>query len=108
MTSINQSALVEYSAEQMFDLVNDIEAYPQFMQGCTGAKVLSQSDTELVGELSLSMGGISKQLTTRNRLFRPERIEMRLVEGSLRNFSSQWNFKALSDRACKVSLQMEF
>ena len=108
MTSINQSALVEYSAEQMFDLVNDIEAYPQFMQGCAGAKVLSQSDTELVGELSLSMGGISKQLTTRNRLFRPERIEMRLVEGSLRNFSSQWNFKALSDRACKVSLQMEF
>ncbi|MDA0281605.1 MAG: type II toxin-antitoxin system RatA family toxin [Proteobacteria bacterium] len=108
MTSINQSALVEYSAEQMFDLVNDIEAYPQFMQGCTGAKVLSQSDTELVGELSLSMGGISKQLTTRNRLFRPERIEMRLVEGSLRNFSSQWNFKSLSDRACKVSLQMEF
>lgn len=33
---------------------------------------------------------------------------MRLVEGSLRNFSSQWNFKSLSDRACKVSLQMEF
>jgi ribosome-associated toxin RatA of RatAB toxin-antitoxin module len=108
MASINQSALVEYSAEQMFDLVNDIEAYPEFMQGCTRAKVLSQSDTELVGELRLSMGGISKQFTTRNQLIRPERIEMRLVEGSFRNFSSQWIFQALTEAACKVSLEMEF
>lgn len=108
MTSINQSALVEYSAEQMFDLVNDIEAYPQFMQGCSSAKVLSQSDTELVGELRLSMGGISKQFTTRNQLFRPERIKMSLVEGSFRNFSSQWKFQALTEAACKVTLEMDF
>ena len=66
MTSINRSALVEYSAEQMFDLVNDIEHYPKFMQGCTSAKVLSQSDTELVGELRLSKAGISQQFTTKN------------------------------------------
>jgi len=108
MTSINQSALVEYSDQQMFDLVNDIEAYPEFMQGCTSAKVLSQSDTELVGELRLSMGGIRQQFTTRNQLFRPERIEMSLVEGSFRNFSSQWKFQALTEAACKVSLEMEF
>jgi len=108
MPSINQSALVEYSDQQMFDLVNDIEAYPEFMQGCTSAKVLSQSDTELVGILRLSMGGIRQQFTTRNQLFRPERIEMSLVEGSFRNFSSRWTFQALTEAACKVSLEMEF
>ena len=59
MTLINRSALVEYSDQQMFDLVNDIAHYPKFMQGCTSAKVLSQSDTELVGELRLSKVGIS-------------------------------------------------
>lgn len=108
MTSINRSALVEYSAEQMFDLVNDIEHYPQFMQGCVSAKVLSQSDTELVGELRLAKAGISQQFTTRNTLLRPERIDMSLVEGGFKNFSSQWTFDALTTNACKVSLSMEF
>ncbi len=108
MTSINRSALVEYSAEQMFDLVNDIEHYPQFMQGCVSAQVLSQSDTELVGELRLAKAGISQQFTTKNTLLRPERIDMSLVEGGFKNFTSQWTFDALTTNACKVSLSMEF
>lgn len=108
MTSINRSALVEYSAEQMFDLVNAIEHYPEFMQGCVSARVISQTDTELVGELRLSKAGISQQFTTRNVLSRPERIDMSLVEGSFKNFSSTWTFDALTENACKVSLAMEF
>lgn len=108
MTSINRSALVEYSDQQMFDLVNDIEHYPKFMQGCVSAKVLSQSDTELVGELRLAKAGISQQFTTKNLLVRPERIDMSLVEGGFKNFTSQWTFDALTENACKVSLSMEF
>lgn len=108
MTAINRSALVEYSAAQMFDLVNDIEHYPRFMQGCVSAKVLSESDTEQVGQLRLALGGIGQQFTTRNMLFRPERIEMNLVEGDFSNFSATWTFDALTDSACKISLAMEF
>lgn len=108
MTSINRSALVEYSAEQMFDLVNAIEHYPEFMQGCVSARVLSQSDTELVGELRLSKAGISQQFTTRNTLHRPQRIEMSLVEGGFKNFAATWTFDALTEHACKVSLAMDF
>ena len=108
MTAINRSALVEYSAEQMFDLVNDIEHYPAFMQGCTSAKVLSQSETEVVGELCLPKAGIKQRFTTRNCLQRPELINMSLVEGNFKNFNSQWKFNALSENACKVSLEMEF
>lgn len=108
MTSINRSALIEYSAEQMFDLVNDIEHYPQFMQGCVSAKVLSQTDTELVGELRLAKAGISQQFTTKNTLQRPEHIDMSLVEGNFTQFKSRWSFDALTANACKISLSMEF
>ena len=108
MTSIHRSALVEYSDQQMFDLVNAIEHYPEFMPGCVSATVLSQSSTELIGELCLSKAGISQQFTTRNQLFRPQRIEMNLVEGPFKSFSSQWTFTALTDSACKVALEMEF
>lgn len=97
-----------YSAEQMFDLVNDIESYPQFMKGCRKAKILSQDDDELVGELTLGQGAIQHSFTTRNSLSRPERIDMQLVSGKFKNFSASWQFFSLNDDACKVSLRMQF
>lgn len=108
MASINRSALVEYSTQQMFDLVNDIEQYPSFMQGCTSAKILSQSDDELIGELCLSKAGISQRFTTRNTLSGPNRIDMELVEGDFSEFSATWKFLELGASACKVSLDMNF
>jgi len=108
MITVNRSALVEFSDQQMFDLVNDIEHYPKFMHGCVSAKVQSQSDVELIGELRLSKGGISQRFTTRNLLYPPERIEMHLLEGPFKSFSADWTFTALKEDACKVSLMMEF
>ncbi len=108
MTKIHRSALVEYSASQMFDLVNDIEQYPDFLPGCVGARVVSQSDTELVGELTLSKAGITQQFITRNQLDRPHAIAMEMVEGNFSNFDARWEFSSLTDTACKVSLTMEF
>lgn len=108
MTTITRSALVAYSAEQMFDLVNDIESYPSFMHGCKSARVISRSDTELVGELALAKAGINHSFTTRNTLDRPRQIEMQLVEGGFSSFHALWTFTALNDEACEVSLVMEF
>lgn len=108
MTRIHRSALVEYSVSQMFDLVNDIEQYPKFLPGCSEARVLSASESELIGELKLSKAGISQQFTTRNTLNRPESIRMEMLEGNFTSFDAQWDFIALTDSASKVSLTMEF
>jgi ribosome-associated toxin RatA of RatAB toxin-antitoxin module len=108
MSSVNRSALIGYSAQQMFELVNDIEKYPQFMQGCKSASIISQTDQELVGELVLSKGGISQRFTTRNQLHPPTHIDMALVEGNFSHFKAHWQFDALSASACKISLTMEF
>ncbi len=108
MPLIERSALVNHSAEKMFDLVNDVENYPQFMRGCKDAKVISESDEELVGELTLARSGIRQTFTTRNQLQRPDRIDMELVSGKFKNFSASWRFFPLNDEACKVSLRMEF
>ena len=58
MASIKRSALVQYSADQMFDLVNDIEKYPDFMLGCVEAVVIDRDDESVVGKLKLSRAGI--------------------------------------------------
>jgi ribosome-associated toxin RatA of RatAB toxin-antitoxin module len=78
---VNRSALVNYSAQQMFDLVNDIEAYPQYMDGCVGAKVLKREGEWLEARLELSKAGVSQSFVTRNQLQAPESMSMVLVDG---------------------------
>ena len=62
MVTISRSALVEYSAQQMFDLINDIAAYPQFMPGCLGADIISQTDEVVEARLTLGKWASSKVL----------------------------------------------
>lgn len=108
MTTITRSALVMYSAEQMFDLVNDVARYPEFLQGCDQSRVIHADSESIEAELTLSKMGLSQSFTTRNQLQRPQRMEMQLVDGPFSHFSGVWQFDALSEEACKVSLHMEF
>ena len=108
MTIIQRSALVPYPAEAIYQLVNAIEAYPQFMDGCVGAKILTQDATQMEARLDLAKAGMRYSFVTRNRLFPPDRIELELVEGPFEKFSGQWTFQALQEHASKVSLHLEF
>ncbi|MGH1371373.1 MAG: type II toxin-antitoxin system RatA family toxin [Cellvibrionaceae bacterium] len=108
MAHIERSALVAFSDQQMFDLVNDIEAYPQYMDGCIGAEVLSRSELEITARLDLSKLGMRYSFTTRNTLESPRAMSMALVEGPFKSMGGQWSFKPLSESACKVSLSLDF
>ena len=108
MTQINRSALLPYSAREVYKLVNDIEQYPLFMDGCVGAEVLRAEGDIIEARLDLAKAGISHSFTTRNVLQEPESIRMELVDGPFDYFSGSWQFQALSESACKVSLEMDF
>ncbi len=108
MVTISQSALLPYSAEQMFALVNDIAAYPEFMQGCLGAQVLERQPDSVTARLDLGKAGLRFALTTRNRLQAPERLDMSLVDGPFSTFSAHWTFLPLAEAACKTSLDLRF
>lgn len=108
MTHIERTALVAFSAEQMFELVNDIALYPQYMEGCQGAAIISRSDTEVVARLDLYKSGIKQSFVTRNQLFPPTLMTMSLVEGPFSQLQGEWRFLPLTDSACKVSLTLDF
>lgn len=107
-TRIQRSALVSYSAEAMFDLVTDIERYPEYMDGCVGAEVLSSESSEVVARLDLKKAGIRQSFVTRNRQHYPESIELSLEEGPFKEFSGTWRFLPLGDLGSKVSLEINF
>lgn len=106
--TVNRSALVSYSAQQMFDLVNDIEAYPHYMDGCVGAKILKREGDWLEARLDLSRAGVNQSFVTRNHLQAPVSMSMTLVDGPFKRLQGGWHFTALSDNACKVSFELEF
>ena len=108
MPRIEKSALVSYSAQQMFDLVNDIESYPQFVPGCAASRVREQGDDYKVATLDISKAGIRKSFTTRNQLLPPERIDMQLVDGPFKQLGGGWTFVPLADDACKIQFELDF
>lgn len=108
MPQIERSALVFYSTQQMFDLVNRVPDYPQFLPGCTAAHIVTQSEQEMVASLQVSKAGISHTFTTRNTLYPYQRIDMQLVDGPFKHLQGGWEFVPLNDHACKVVLKLEF
>jgi ribosome-associated toxin RatA of RatAB toxin-antitoxin module len=108
MTIINRSALLPYQAHQMFDLVNDVEAYPQYMEGCVGASVLRREAQLMEARLDLAKGGVTQSFSTRNRMVGAQQITLELMDGPFEHFEGKWDFRALGDSACKISLNLEF
>lgn len=108
MSHIQRSALVSFSARQMFDLVNDVEAYPRRFDWCDGAEVLERDDDYLIARLDVGLGAFKASFTTKNTLKAPSRIGMSLVEGPFKNLSGGWVFHALGENGCKVSLVLDF
>jgi ribosome-associated toxin RatA of RatAB toxin-antitoxin module len=105
---VERSALVNYSAQQMYDLVNDIEAYPSYMDGCSAARITARGDDWLEACLTLSKAGVTQSFTTRNQLTPPLRMTMNLVDGPFTYLQGAWQFTPLGDNACKLSLRLEF
>ncbi len=105
---VQKSALVKYSAQQMFDLVDDIESYPQFLPWCSGTRVLRREDDVVEGEIQIAKAGFNKSFTTRNRLDRGGRIQISLLDGPFKSLEGFWCFMPLREDASKISLDLEF
>lgn len=92
----------------MYTLVNDVEAYPEFLPWCNAARVINRSADQLEATLELQKGAFSKTFTTRNQRREFESIDLALVEGPFRHLSGGWRFKNLGSEGCKVTLELDF
>lgn len=108
MTVVQKSALVRYSAQKMFDLVDDIESYPEFLPWCSGSRILRREGDIVEAELMINKGGFKKSFATRNKLDQGGRITITLLKGPFTFLEGQWNFMPLRDDASKISLDLEF
>lgn len=105
---IERSALMPYSAHQMYLLVNDVEKYPEFLPWCTETHLISSTDTEMVAKLVISKGPIRQYFITRNNLVADKSVELNLQEGPFKKLHGLWTFNQLSSEACRIQLVMDF
>jgi ribosome-associated toxin RatA of RatAB toxin-antitoxin module len=105
---IKRSALVTFSPEQMFDLVIDVERYPQFLPWVIGAELHQRSDRDLLASMEMSRSGVRERFTTRNEFDRPAYMTMQLVEGPFRVLQGRWSFTPIGQAGTRVELEMRF
>jgi len=92
----------------MYGLVADIESYGKFLPWCSGARIVARDADSVTAAIGIAYQGVHKTFTTRNRLEPGRVMELQLVNGPFKSLQGYWRFEALDERACKVSLNLEF
>jgi ribosome-associated toxin RatA of RatAB toxin-antitoxin module len=108
LRQIKRTALVPYACEVAFEVVDQIDAYSEFLPWCAESRVLQRTETEVIATLVLAKSGIRQSFTTKNQLMRPNVIGLSLVDGPFQQLEGGWVFDALGDAGCKISLDMRF
>ncbi len=114
MRNVKRSALVAASPQTVFEMINDVERYPEFVPGCSAAQVLGRAPGEIVARLAVGKGPLSTSFTTRNRLEPDRRVTMELVEGPFRSLEGVWTLTPLGQEGhgkaagCRVELDLSF
>lgn len=108
MKRISRSAIVERSAADLYALVQDIEAYPEFLPWCRAAQVRERSPQRTVATLTVGVRGLQQSFTTENIDRAGESIDMKLLEGPFRRFAAHWRFKALGRHAARIEFSVSY
>lgn len=108
MPQISRSVLVRFSAMQMYEIVNDVESYKEFLPGCVGGKVLEFDGETMLASVDVSKAGISKTFTTRNQVIPGKSIQLSLENGPFKHLLGEWRFTELTEDACKIDFKLSF
>jgi ribosome-associated toxin RatA of RatAB toxin-antitoxin module len=108
MQLVERSALVTYTAAQMFALVNDVERYPEFLPWCLEGRVEEVSGTERTATLKVARGVLQTEFTTRNTVQQDARIQLQLLHGPFRDLTGEWRFEDIGTRGSRVQFRVEF
>lgn len=108
MALVEKTVLIDRSAQQMFDLVDRVEDYPQFLPWCGGTELLRRTDTITAARIHIRYRGITSAFATENTKEIPKRMDIAFREGPFSRLQGSWQFTPLADKACKVAFQLEY
>ena len=108
MPVVSRNALVMHSVEQMYQLINDVLAYPAFLPDCADSKIIAHTDDKMTAALQVSKAGLTKWFTTENTLEENQRVSLKLVDGPFKHLNGERQLTPLSPEACQISLHLDY
>ncbi len=103
-----------YTPQQLFDLVADVEAYPEFLPWCAGCRITRREPAGadgadvLYADLSIGYKFIRETFGSRVSLIRPDHIHVEYLRGPMKNLSNHWRFSDADDGGCVIDFFVEF
>jgi coenzyme Q-binding protein COQ10 len=108
MPSHSERRRLRYAPSQMFDLVADVESYPQFVPWVTDARVLRRHDNEMSVEMEIGTRLVRKRFVTKAVLERPDRIEITSSDDLFDRYRQSWTFRPAADGRTVVEYRVDF
>lgn len=108
MAVVEKSVLIERTAAQMFELVDRVEDYPQFLPWCGGTELLARTEAHTAARIHINYHGIKAHFATENAKEKPQWMKITLRDGPFRRLDGGWRFTALGDVGCKVEFRLHY
>ena len=108
MHEMEETEIVPYTKEEMFDLVADVDRYKEFLPRCEESRIISRESNTVVVEFRVKLGPAGISFTTRNEFLPGERIDIHLLEGPFEVFEGFWLFSFKSEASCKIEFHLRF
>lgn len=108
MPSLTRQALVSHSAEQMFEIVNRVDLYREFLPWCSESEIVEATENTMTASVFMKKGPLNQSFTTKNIIHGKQSINLELVDGPFKALNGQWNFSDIGEHGCKIELQLNY
>jgi ribosome-associated toxin RatA of RatAB toxin-antitoxin module len=108
MPTVRKSVLVGHPAAAMFELVEAVERYPEFLPWCAGTQVLERTATITHARIEVDFHGLKTAFETHNRKEPPEWLHLDFAAGPFERLQGHWRFVALGDAGCRVEFTLDY
>ena len=108
MHNIHKSAIVLHPAKKMFQLVDSVENYPQFLPWCGSTQIIERDNDKTIASIEINYKGIRQTFTTENTKKQNQEMIIKLIDGPFKSLSGEWMFKNLDKDSCQIELKLEY
>lgn len=108
MPKLHRQALVVHKAKLMYDIVNRVDLYQEFLPWCSESTILESTDNTMTATVFMKKGLLDQSFTTKNKMLSEQKIELELLDGPFKKLSGTWIFSDISDHGSKISLQLNY
>ena len=108
MKNIHKEEDINIDIDTIFNLINDIKSYPNYLPWCTKSEVEEESADIIIGRIFISKSFISWNFSTKNIIKKNESISLELVDGPFESLTGKWLFSSINQFNTRVSLDIDY